>query len=195
MKLLNLYEIIFRCILFALAIYHIYKKEYKIMGSVVLIFALSFLPAFLNAAFQIRIDAFSIFVYFIILFMALYFGGSLSFYDKYKWWDRSIHFLSGVEFVGFGIAIAGTSSGIIKLGILFFSFTFSITLHIFWEVLEYISDCLFHGNAQRWQTIHASNNHVSERAIQPAGLVDTMNDTICCIVGAGLAIIVWWFII
>lgn len=195
MKFLSLCEIIFRCALFALAVYHIYKREFKLIKSLILVFALSFLPELLNAVFQIRIDAFSIIVYLIILFMALYLGSSLGFYDRYKWWDRVIHFLSGVGFVGFGIAIADTSSGIIKLVILFFGFSFSITLHVFWEVLEYISDCISHGNAQRWQIIHASNNHVSEKAIQPAGLVDTMNDIICCIVGAGLAILVWWFII
>jgi hypothetical protein len=195
MKLLSLCEIIFRCALFALAVYHVFKREFKLMKSVILVFALSFLPQILNAVFQIRIDAFSIFVYFIIIFMALYLGGSHRFYDKYKWWDRAIHFLSGVGFTGFGIAFASASSGTIKLVILFFGFTFSLTLHVFWEVLEYISDCISHGNAQRWQKVHASHNHVSEKALQPAGLVDTMNDAICCIVGAGLSVLVWWFII
>jgi hypothetical protein len=195
MKLLSLCEIIFRCALFALAVYHVFKREFKLMKSVILVFALSFLPQILNAVFQIRIDAFSMFVYFIIIFMALYLGGSHRFYDKYKWWDRAIHFLSGVGFTGFGIAFASASSGTIKLVILFFGFTFSLTLHVFWEVLEYISDCISHGNAQRWQKVHASHNHVSEKALQPAGLVDTMNDAICCIVGAGLSVLVWWFII
>lgn len=195
MNFLDLCEIIFRCVLFALAIYHIYKREFKLMKSLILVFVLSFLPGFLHGIFQIQVDSFSIFVYLIILFMALYLGSSFHFYDKYKWWDRAIHFLSGVGFVGFGIAIAGTGSDIINSVILLFGFTFSITLHVFWEVLEYITDCIFHGNAQRWQKVHASINHVSEKAIQPAGLVDTMNDMICCIAGAGLTILVWWFII
>jgi len=195
MKLLSLCEIIFRCALFALAVYHVFKKEFKIMKSVILVFVLSFLPEFLDGVFHIRIDGFSIFVYLIILFMALYLGSSLLFYDKYKWWDRAIHFLSGVAFVGFGIALTGTSSGVTKYVILLFGFTFSITLHVIWEVLEYITDCITHSNAQRWQKIHTSHNHVSEKALQPAGLVDTMNDAICCITGAVLSILVWWFII
>ncbi len=195
MSFLSLCEIIFRCVLFALAVYHVFKREFKLMKSVILVFALSFLPELLTAVFKIRIDGFSILVYFTILFMALYLGSSYHFYDKYKWWDRAIHFLSGVGFVGFGIAFAGTGSGIIKFVILLFGFTFSVTLHVFWEVLEYISDCITHGNAQRWQKIHTSNNHISEKALQPAGLVDTMNDAICCITGAGLSILVWWFFI
>ena len=195
MNLLNLCEIIFRCTLFALAVYHMFKRDFKLLKSLFLVFALSFLPELSHALFQIKIDAFSIFVYWIILFMALYLGTSLYFYDKYKWWDRALHFLSGVGFVGFGIAFAGISSGIMKLVILFFGFTFSITLHVIWEELEYISDCISHGNAQRWQKVNASVNHVSEKAIQPAGLVDTMNDIICCIIGAGVTTLVWWFIL
>jgi hypothetical protein len=127
--------------------------------------------------------------------MSLYFGGSLKFYDKFKWWDRAIHFLSGVGFVGFGIAIVRIDSGVIKWIILLFGFSFSVTLHVFWELLEYINDCVTHANAQRWQKIHNSNNHVSKNAVQPAGLVDTMNDIICCLVGATLSVIVWWFVI
>ena len=137
----------------------------------------------------------SSFLYYGILLMTLYMGSSLCFYDKYSWWDRLVHFLSGISFVGFGIALAALDSDIILAGILLFSFTFSITLHAFWEVFEYISDCMTHGNAQRWQKRHDSNNHVSKDAIQPAGLVDTMNDLICCMVGAALAVFVWWFVL
>lgn len=192
MNLLNFYEIVFWCILFILAIYHLYKREMKLMIPLILIFALSFLSAFLNATLQIKIDVFSNIIYLAILIMTLYLGGPCHFYDKYKWWDRLIHFLSGVGFVGFGIAIARIDTGTIKWVILLFGFTFSLTLHAFWEVAEYINDCLTHGNAQRWQKIHNSNNHISERAIQPAGLVDTMNDIICCIIGSFLSIIAWW---
>ncbi|MEY8354784.1 hypothetical protein AALB39_15705 [Lachnospiraceae bacterium 54-53] len=195
MNILNYIEIIFRCVLSVLAIYYICKRKFKVTASLILVFALSFLPEVSDAVLQMKIDTFSILVYFIILFMALFLGSSLGYYDKFKWWDRVIHFLAGFGFAGFGIALAQISPGIIKMGILIFSFTFSITLHIFWEVLEYISDCLFHGNAQRWQKVHASENHVSEKAIQPAGLVDTMNDIICCIAGSGLAAVVWWFIL
>ncbi|NLJ95852.1 MAG: hypothetical protein GX321_01755 [Clostridiales bacterium] len=192
---MKFYEIIFQGILFALIIYHIYKKEYKLIRSIILIFVLSFLRVLLITVYQIRIDTFSNILYLLVLFMAIYLGNSLGYYDRYKWWDRSIHFLSGSTFIGFGIALASLNSGITKLATLLFSFTFSITLHVIWEVLEYIYDCLTHGNAQRWQKIHASINHISDKAIQPAGLVDTMNDTICCFIGCLVGILIWWFIL
>ena len=195
MNFLAFYEIIFQCVLILLAFYYVFKREYKVVKSIALIFVFSFLPAVSNALFHINIDTVSVLIYFAILFMAMYLGSALKFYDKYKWWDRIVHFLSGAGFVGFGIAIASLSSGISNWGATFFGATFSITLHVIWEVLEYISDCLTHGDAQRWQKIHATNNHVSEKAIQPAGLVDTMNDFICCIVGTVSAIIIWLIVL
>ena len=195
MKFESLLIITFACILVVLAIYHIFRREWKQLKSLLLPFVLSFLPLCLNALFQIKVDMVSSFLYYGILLMTLYMGSSLCFYDKYSWWDRLVHFLSGISFVGFGIALAALNPGIILSGILLFSFTFSITLHAFWEVFEYISDCMTHGNAQRWQKRHDSNNHVSKDAIQPAGLVDTMNDLICCMVGAALAVFVWWFVL
>lgn len=195
MKLLSYCGIIFQCVLILLALYYVFKREYKIIKSIALIFVFSFLPVLLDALFGIKIDTFSILIYFVILFMAMYLGSTLKFYDKYKWWDRIIHFLSGAGFVGFGIAIAGLNPGISKWVVTFFGGTFSVTLHVIWEILEYISDCLTHGDAQRWQKINPTNNHVSEKAIQPAGLVDTMNDFICCIVGTVIAIIIWLFVL
>lgn len=194
MDFLHLFEIIFRCMLLLLIIYHAYKSKYKISKAAALTLALSFLPMLLNTIFYIRIDVLSCIIYYIILFMALYLGSSLGFYDRYQWWDRTIHCLSGIAFVGFGIAIGGLSFGILKSVILLLGFTFSLSIHLFWEVAEYISDCITHGNAQRWQKINASTNHVSEKAIQPAGLVDTMNDGICHMIGAAISTVIWWIV-
>jgi hypothetical protein len=195
MNIMKLFQLVFRCLSIAFALYYLIKQKYKIMGSLILVFTLSFLPEVSNWLMGIVIDPISTIIYLIILFMALYLGSCLGYYDRYWWWDRTIHFLSGVGFTGFGAAIVKTNADSKKAIILLFGFTFSVTLQVIWEVLEYISDCLTHGNAQRWQKIHASVNHVNEKAIQPAGLVDTMNDTICCMIGAGLAFIIWWFIL
>lgn len=195
MNFSDVYEIVFMCILITLGIYHIFKRQLKVVVSVAITLALSYLSFFLYKIFHIKIDPISNLIYLIVIFMALYLGSSLKFYDKYKNWDRYIHALSGIGFVGFGIAIAYSNLVIKRFIVLLFGFTFSITIHVFWEVLEYLSDCLFRSNAQRWQIHHHSINHVSKKAVQPAGLVDTMNDTICCILGSGLAIIAWWILL
>lgn len=189
------YETIFRVVLISICIYHIFKHQFKIAASSVMIFAFSYLSLSLSKLFQIDIDPISNLIYLIFTFMAIHLGGSLKFYDKYKNWDRIVHALSGILFVGFGIAITHIDPTINKIIVLIFGFTFSISIHIIWEVLEYISDCLFHSNAQRWQMHHVSINHVSPSAIQPAGLVDTMIDTICCIIGSAIATFIWAFLI
>lgn len=195
MNFTDIYFTIFRCILIALFIYHVFKRQFKVVASVVIVFASSYLSLFLDRLFLIKVDWFSNLIYLIVLFMALYLGSSLRFYDKYKNWDRYIHTLSGIGFVGFGIAIAYNDPNIRRFIVLLFGFTFSITIHVFWEVLEYLCDCLFRSNAQRWQEHHDSINHVSSKAIQPAGLVDTMSDTICCVIGSVFAAIAWWFLL
>lgn len=195
MNILNLLETIFRCILLILAIFHLYKKEYKIMMTALLILLLSFLPAFLHAIILMETDTVSIILYDVILFMSLYLGSSLGFYDSYAWWDRTIHFLSGVAFAGFGVAISRLDPLTTKWLTLLLGFTFSITIHAFWEVLEYLCDCLFRSDAQRWQKVNKTKNHKPANAKQPAGLVDTMNDFICCIIGAALAVIAWWILL
>ena len=195
MNLYNFFEHMFRWILLILFVYYLCKRNYKVMKAAGLILALSFLPALLAFFVKITIDSGSYIIYCIILFTSLYLGSSLGFYDRYKWWDRMVHFLSGAGFVGFGIAVTRLNPETPVAGMLSFGYTFSVTLHVFWEILEYWNDCLTHGNAQRWQKIHNSRNHVSEQAIQPAGLVDTMNDLICCVAGAFLAVIIWWMVL
>jgi hypothetical protein len=200
MNILSSIEFAYRCFLLALAVFHMLKHNSRLMKSILLVFALTFLPALIKFILNVEIDPFSILIYLAIIFMTLYLGGSYGYYEKFSWWDRITHFLSGVAFVGFGIATIRAGSEIYKVLILLFGFNFSVTLHVFWEVLEYISDCVLHGNAQRWQKMHVNKNHVSinhvsPKAIQPAGLVDTMNDFNCCIAGAALATIIWWFIL
>lgn len=195
MNLLTVPVTVYRGMLLILICFHLGKHQYKTVKSTILTLILSFLPALADRWFGVQIDAFSLAIYYIMLFMSLYLGSSLGFYDRYAWWDRAIHSLSGIGFTGFGIAIAYLSPGIGKAGLLFFGFTFSLSLHLIWEVMEYLSDCVTHGNAQRWQKIHNSVNHVSEKAIQPAGLVDTMNDSICCMIGAALVLIFWWIVL
>lgn len=194
MKFLEIFEFIFRVTLLLLTMYHLLKRAYKIAKAPAFVCILTFLPALLYQLFGMETDTLSILIYDVITVMSIYLGSALGFYDRYKWWDRITHFLSGFAFVGFGMAAANLVPDLAKGAVLSFGFTFSVTLHAFWEVLEYLADCITHGNAQRWQKIHNSVNHVSPDAIQPAGLVDTMNDLICCLCGGALAVIGWWII-
>ena len=127
----------------------------------------------------------------IYFFLSAYLGSARKFYDKYSWWDRLVHFLSGFLYVSFGVALSGIKVGLNAFDIALFSFTFSVTIHVFWEIIEYTTDCIKKSNHQRWQKKHDSINHQAKDALQPAGLVDTMNDTIMCVIGSALASTIW----
>lgn len=195
MKLLDIYINLIRAGLIVSLIYFIYKKRYKVLVSVGIVFALTFLPDLLDKTLDISLDTAGKFLYATTIVMTMFLGNELKFYDKFAWWDRVIHFISGIVFVSFAIALSSKAESLEKLHILFFCFTYSVSHHALWEVLEYASDCLFHTDNQRWQKVSASVNHASESAIQPAGLLDTMNDTIICIAGTISACIVWWFVL
>ena len=129
------------------------------------------------------------------MLMGLYFGSSLKFYDKYFWWDILVHFLAGVSFVSLGIALVRTIANLNSFQVIFFSLTLATFIHTIWEIVEYLVDRFSHTDHQRWQKKSTSKNHLSKSAVQPAGLVDTMHDTIAGISGAVIACIVWWFVL
>ncbi len=191
----TLYANLLRIALGFAAFYHLFKRNYKPLTSSACAFGLTYLPAVFERMFSYHLDSVGNILYFTIIIMTIYLGNSLKFYDRFAWWDYLIHFLSGCLFVSVGIALANRMANLNQFPILFFSFTLSITLHVIWEVLEYITDCLFHSDNQRWQKVNPTHNHQPESAIQPAGLVDTMNDTLICILGTTIACIIWWFVL
>lgn len=194
MNFLAVYVNLIRVVFVGLAVYYIFKRDFKKMKSAVIVFILTFLLVFLEKILHIQIDAIGGGIYYTVLFLSIYLGSELGFYDKYSWWDRALHFLCGIMFVSFGVPL-GSKMGITsQFWRLFFCLTLSTTLHVFWEIAEYIVDCISRTDHQRWQKHSKSKNHVSEKAIQPAGLVDTMNDIIICMIGTIASCVVWWFL-
>ena len=194
MNFLDLYMYLIKGILLILLVVHIWKKDFKAVKAIIVAFVLTFLFSFL-ALFGVRVDALGKFLYTTLIFMTIYLGSTLKFYDKFAWWDIAIHFFFGITFVSFGVAIARMVPNLSPFNIVVFCFTFSTTLHVFWEIIEYFVDTNSHTDHQRWQKNSESNNHVSESAIQPAGLVDTMKDIIVCMISTILACVVWYFIL
>lgn len=195
MKFLTIYSNIIRIAFIILTLYYIFRHDFKKLKSTVIVFALTFVPAFLDKALGIRADILGNILYFTIIVMSLYLGSELKFYDRYAWWDRVLHFLCGIMFVSFGIPLARKTGITSRLWILFSCITLSTTLHALWEIAEYIVDAAAHTDHQRWQKHSQTHNHLSPKSVQPAGLVDTMNDIIICLVGTVASCAVWWFIL
>ena len=79
---------------------------------------------------------------------------------------------------------------------LIFAFMFSITVHVFWELFEFICDQIFNSNMQRWyfdpNMPDTFGRIITERT---PGIIDTMTDFIANISGAVLMCIGYltWF--
>jgi hypothetical protein len=178
-----------------MSIYHVYKQQYIKMLLATGAFALTFLLLLLDKVFLIKPDIFGGLLYISIVFMTVYLGEGFRLYDKIFWWDILAHILAGIVGVNFGIAISMKFENMNKFYILLFSFTFSLALQTIWEVFEYTSDRLFNTNCQKWKGNNPFANHSAKSEVQPVGLVDTMNDTIACMIGTLASCIVWWYVL
>lgn len=191
MDFLSLYENLIRAILIVMVIVQLFKHNYKKILPAVIMMAFTFIPWGLGLM-NIQINTLTGFLFQTVAFMAAYLGSSYRFYDLFAWWDRCIHFLSGILFFSFGISLAEKEPNVSLAGILIFSFALSLALHEVWEILEFLSDSIFHTDHQHWQKHSSVVNHQPEKAMQPPGLVDTMVDTIVGFIGAMVACVGWW---
>lgn len=191
MDFLFFYVNLIRTILVVITIVQLFKHNYKKLAPAAIMMSLTFVPWLLGLM-HIQINTLTEFLFPTVTFMAVYLGSGYSFYDLFSWWDRSIHFLSGILFFSFGISLAGKVPAVGLVGTLVFSFSLSLALHEIWEVLEFLVDSIFHTDSQHWQKHSSVINHQPEKAIQPPGLVDSMVDIISGIVGAMVACAGWW---
>ncbi len=191
MDFLFLYTNLLRLVVIIMTAAKLIKRKYKILTPAFLTLAVSFIPWLLSLI-HVQINAFTVFLFQTVLFAAVYLGIGYKFYNLFPWWDRTIHFISGIVFFGFGISLAELAPDAGFAGTLIFGFTLSMALHEIWEVSEFIFDSIFHADNQHWQKKSPINNHQPEKAIQPPGLVDTMTDTISSIIGTMAACIGWW---
>lgn len=174
----------------AITVVQLFKHDYKKLAPTAIAIALTFLPWLLGLMY-IQINAIVVFLFPTVVFMSVYLGLGFRYYDLYPWWDRSVHFLSGILFFSFGISLAEkTDVGLV--GVFVFSFSLSLALHQIWEVCEFLVDSIFHTDHQHWQKHSSVVNHQPEKAIQPPGLVDTMVDSIAGIIGSIVACVGWW---
>lgn len=140
----------------------------------------------------------SSFEYFILVFLILsnYMGGQLGFYDTVPWWDEMLHFSYGFVFawIGYKIISDFLISRHVKKDIfiiILFSFCFSVTIGVLWEVYEYIADLILKNYfIENGITFMQADLGSSENRI-----TDTMNDLIIEIISAfSLNIIVFFYL-
>lgn len=116
------------------------------------------------------------------LFLTFYLGDLMGLYEKFKWWDKSLHFLSGIVLTILGFYIIHVIN-IIQKGTLvtdsffiaFFSFCFANTAGKLWEIAEFITDVI-------------GATHQSQGSLE-----DTMFDIIFNLIGSLITVVIYYF--
>jgi hypothetical protein len=188
---IQIYVNLIRAIVVVITIVQLVKRDYKKIAPAVVAIALTFVPWLLGVI-HVQINTLTGLLFPAVVLMSVYLGSGFRYYDLYAWWDRIIHFLSGVLFFSFGISLTKIIPNVSLSGVLIFCSVFSLAAHEIWEVSEFLVDSIFHTDHQHWQKHSAVVNHQPDKAIQPPGLVDTMIDTISGIIGTIAACVGWW---
>ena len=115
----------------------------------------------------------------LFIFLSMFLGRIISIYSIFPYWDKFVHFYSGIILFFIGLAIFTTlcKSNLNKnfsLSILFGIF-FSISMAGLWEIYEFTTDLLLKLNSQ---------NH---------SLTDTMIDMICGSISTIISSIIYIF--
>lgn len=134
---------------------------------------LIYLPLLGERKYQIDFPSSLELIFIFFVYSSIYLGEVQYFYDKFWWWDLSLHGLSGLMLGAFGfllVAYLHRHTRIIKklnpYFIALFAFCFAVTLGVIWEILEFTIDASFGFRMQK------------------TGLVDTMWDLIVNTMGA-----------
>ena len=129
--------------------------------------------------FKIRINEVINLIYIIFIFMAHFLGVICELYNYIYWFDKFVHFLSGIvtAFVAIYLLVKCKKDKNIFFDILVI---ISLTLAVaaFWEIFEYLSSFYFHMDPQK---------------VLLTGVNDTMGDIIVAFLGSVLVSISYYF--
>lgn len=166
---------VLKLILVAGVVLLLWSEQYQAAMETVLILGITFLPRLLHTRYELRIPYEFESLAILFVFLALFFGEVLDFYNRYWWWDLFLHAWSGflLGVTGFLLVYVLNENDSIQMDlspgfIALFACMFAIGIGTLWEIFEFFMDQSFGLNMQK------------------SGLVDTMWDLIVDTVGAAV---------
>lgn len=132
----------------------------------------------------------------LFIYAGIFLSNQFNLYYKFWWWDDLLHFFSGIiiGFIGFIVIYIinhNYSMDISPLLVALFTFTFAVTLGVFWEVLEFTLDALLASDHQKWGL--PPDSVLLGKPYQGSGLRDTMSDLIVDCLGALITSFITYF--
>lgn len=160
------------CILYAVIKGHEFTMYLALIGSALLPFLVPIygvvskkpLPGILSIAFAV------------FVFFSCDLGSAAGLYDRFFYWDLLMHGIFGFicSLTIFTLLVRWNGSKLNPIGFMVLIFVFTMGIAAIWEILEYITDLMTGGDAQR----------VAESvALGKSPVADTMEDMIVAIAG------------
>lgn len=169
------------------AIHEDISLKIKLIFLALLTLITTYLPSYIEKKQEIDIP--NILEFTIILFIcsAGYLSNQFDLFQRFFWWDEMLHLTSGlfISVVGFLFIYKLNYKYSLELNpwlIAIFTFSFSISVAVFWEIGEFTKDALLKTNAQKWEV--PLDTPLLGKAYQGLGLRDTMGDLIFASIGA-----------
>jgi uncharacterized membrane protein YjdF len=169
------------------AIFAIKNSQWFLVAITLVVFLITFFPVLLERTLRIRTPPQFYFLVIGFVVASLFFGEGQGYYVRFWWWDMLLHAVAGLlaGIVGFLLVYGAYSdiriSGQIKRKLVVsFSFFFSLSIGVIWEIFEFTMDKLF-GTTMQMPMFGDSS-----------GLTDTMWDLIMNTVGALAAATLGW---
>lgn len=176
----NLIYILYFIFCISCSIFYFIKRDYKAAVYSLIIILSLFIPSIIYKIFKFTpIDSFSVSII-VYIFLAYNLGIIIDLYKTSVWYDKFVHFLAGYYFsiIGLGIFYFLKTNKTIsyiadKNLATCFCLTFSMTIAVVWEFMEYSSFLLTDKDPQ---------NHLT------TGVHDTMHDLLICMLGSIIAL-------
>lgn len=127
------------------------------------------MPYILNRLFKLDISEYLIFIWILFIFMAHYLGVICNFYNRWEYFDKIAHTMSGILSSGIALLILKKVKSENVLFNIVFILSFTWLCAGLWEVFEFTCNIFVGGDAQR---------------VIETGVSDTMWDMIVAFLGA-----------
>lgn len=133
----------------------------------------------IQKTFKIKINEVVNLIYIIFIFMAHFLGVICELYNYIYWFDKFVHFLSGIvtSFVSIYLLIKFKKDKNMVFDILYI-IILTLAVAAFWEVFEYLSSVYFNLDPQK---------------VLSTGVSDTMDDIIVAFLGSILVSLCYYF--
>lgn len=170
---------VIRILLIFAVVESLISKNYQSTFVAVLTFIMTFYPSILKKRFRVYLPSSLQIIITLFIFAAQFLGELHDFYYRFPWWDNMLHCISGsvLGIIGFMFVYFLNKTHIKKtklspIFVALFAFCFSISIGVFWEIMEFSGDRLLGLNMQKF------------RLPGEDGLIDTMTDLIVDTIGA-----------